>query len=193
VEGWVKTVQGHLDYQPHPDRIDGLIECDRRVFEDDAWFCVVEREPLAEGHVRLICKLHVTGLHQLRGPSGTDLDTSQVEAVRSNLIDDLIIAHDVVMGYDPRIVDAIVVSGTAPDHHLYFDIVPVYRFDHGNLHSLGEASAHYEDISLQEKRIYWKQQQEDFSQMASRLREVASKVIRARPGRRRAGLTADEK
>ena len=101
--GWIEAIQGYLDQQPQPDKVDGLIPCDRRVFEDDAFFCVVAREPLAEGHVRLICKYHLTDLGQLRGITSDDVDNIPLDTVRSSLLDDLIIAHDVVRGYDRRV------------------------------------------------------------------------------------------
>jgi hypothetical protein len=192
VPGWVEVVQGFMDYQPHPNRVDGLIECDRRVFEDDAWFCVVEREPLAEGHVKLICKHHITGLSQLRGHAGNDLNPEVVDAARSNLLDDLIIAHDVVMGYDQRVVEAVVLSGTSPDLHLYFDLVPVYRFNHGTLHTLGGSASMWDDIPLHEKRLLWEQRRPAYEETGVRLREVAGRVIRSRPGRRRTGLVAGD-
>jgi hypothetical protein len=190
--GWVEVIQGHLDHQPHPDRLVGLIPCDRRVFEDESWFAVVSREPLAEGHVRLICRNHIKDLSGLRGYSEDNLDPGVIESARSTLLDDLIIAHDVVMGYDKRIEDAVVLSGLSPERHLYFDIVPVYRFDHGTIPILGEAQAVYQDMSLPEKRMRWKARVADFSETARHLREVATRVIRSRPGRRRAGLIIEK-
>ena len=188
VNGWVEVIQGYMDYQPHPGRVDGLIECDRRVFEDDSWFCVVEREPLAEGHVRLYCKLHITNLSHLRGSTEEGLDPSEVDAARSNLLDDLLIAHDAVMRYDDRVVGAVVLGGTAPDAHLHFDIVPLYRFEQPSLQTLGERAAHWNDIPLTERRQYWTEHKGDFKEAAERLREAAGRIIHARPGRRRAGL-----
>ncbi len=165
-----------------------MIECDRRVFEDDVWFCVVEREPLAEGHVRLICKHHITGLNHLRGYTEDELDGNAVDTARASLLDDLIIAHDVVTGYDERVTDAVVLSGTTPDLHLYFDLVPIYRFDHGTLSTLAGSASMWDDISLQDKRQLWEQRCHIFEETGERLREVAGKVIRSRPGRRRTGL-----
>lgn len=191
-EGWIEVIQGHLDHQPHPDRLVGLIPCDRRVFEDESWFAVVSREPLAEGHVRLICRHHIRDLSALRGYSEDNMDPGVIEAARSTLLDDLIIAHDVVLGYDKRIEDAVILSGHAPDRHLSFDIVPVYRFDHGTLHTLGEAQAVYGDMSLPDKRKRWEARVADFSETARNLREVANRVIRSRPGRRRAGLFVEK-
>lgn len=191
-DGWIDVIQGHLDHQPHPDRLVGLIPCDRRVFEDESWFAVVSREPLAEGHVRLICRNHIKDLSALRGYSEDNMDPGVIEAARSTLLDDLIIAHDVVLGYDKRIENAVVLSGLSHEHHLYFDIVPVYRFDHGTIHILGEAQAVYQDMSLPEKRKRWGARVADFSETASQLREVATRVIRSRPGRRRAGLFVEK-
>jgi hypothetical protein len=71
---------------------------------------------------------------------------------------------------------------------MYADVVPIYRFDPGTLPILGERAAGWEDISLEDKRARWKRQADDFSETAQRLREVAVRVIRGRPGRRRAGL-----
>lgn len=192
VEGWIEVHQRYMDHQPHPDRLDGLIECDRTVFEDETWFAVMEREPLAEGHVRLICKHHLTDLGQLRGPTDAEVDQTDIDAVRANLIDDLIIAHDVVLSYDDRVEDVVIISGTEEGAHLYFDIVPRYRFQHGTLHALGETSAIFQDISLPEKRHFWESHIEDFRETGGRLREAAGKVIRGRPGRRRAGLVAGD-
>ncbi len=186
--GWIEAIQLYLDRQPHPDRVDGLIPCDRRVFEDDAFFCVVEREPLAEGHVRIICKHHLTDLGQLRGITSDDVDGAAVETVRNNLLDNLIIANDVVRGYDPRVTHAVMLSGTTPNLHMYADVVPVYRFEHGSLQTLGERAAGLLDLSLEEKRRRWQRLSDDFAETAERLREVAGRVIRSRPGRRRAGL-----
>jgi len=190
--GWIEAIQLYLDRQPHPDRVDGLIPCDRRVFEDDAFFCVVEREPLAEGHVRVICKHHLTDLGQLRGITSEDVDGAVVETVRSNLLDNLIIANDVVRGYDPRVTHAVIMSGTTPNLHMYADVVPVYRFEHGSLQTLGERAAGLLDLSLEEKRRRWQRLSDDFAETAERLREVAGRVIRSRPGRRRAGLLAGD-
>lgn len=192
VEGWIEAIQGYLDQQPHPDRVDGLIPCDRRVYEDDAFFCVVTTEPLAEGHVRLICKHHLTDIGQLRGITSEDVDGAAVETVRNNLLDNLIIAHDVVRGYDERVTHAVMLSGTSKYLHMYADIVPVYRFDHGTLPTLGERAAGWEDMDLEVKRARWKAQVGDFSETAQRLREVAGRVIRGRPGRRRTGLVAGD-
>lgn len=185
---WIEAIQGYLDQQPQPDKVDGLIPCDRRVFEDDAFFCVVANEPLAEGHVRVICKHHLTDIGQLRGITSDDVDGAAVDAVRKNLLDDLIIAHDVVRGYDRRVTHAVILSGTSPDLHMYADFVPVYRFDHGTLHTLGERAAVIKDQTLEEKRARWKRQTDDFAETAQRLREVAGRVIHSRPGRRRSGL-----
>ena len=191
-EGWIEATQLFLDQQPHPGRVSGLIPCDRRVFEDDAFFCVVSREPLAEGHVRLYCKHHLTDLGQLRGITSEDVDGAAVDSVRSNLLDDLIIANEVVKGYDPRITHAIMLSGTEKDGHMYADVVPVYRFDHGTLQTLGERAGIMEDMSLEDRRTRWKRQAEDFAETAQRLREEAGRVIRSRPGRRRAGLVVGD-
>jgi hypothetical protein len=182
----------HLDQQPHPDRVDGLIPCDRRVFEDDAFFCVVAPEPLAEGHVRLICRHHLIDLGQLRGITSEDVDGAAVDTVRSNLLDDLIIAHDVVRGYDERVTHAVMMAGTTKGVHMYADVIPVYRFDHGTLPTLGERAAGWEDMTLDEKRARWTRQVDDFAETAQRLREVAGRVIRSRPGRRRSGLLAGD-
>ena len=185
-EGWIEAIQGYLDQQPHPTRVDGLIPCDRRVFEDDAFFCVVAAEPLAEGHI------HLTDLGQLRGITSEDVDGAAVDSVRKNLLDDLIIGYEVASQYDERVTHAIMMSGTSKGVHMYADIVPVYRFDHGSLSTLGENAAVLEDMSLEEKRNRWKRQTDDFADTAKRLREVAGRVIRSRPGRRRGGLVVGD-
>ena len=192
LEGWIGIIQGYLDHQPHPDRVVGLIPCDRKVFEDESWFCVVAREPFAEGHIRLVCRDHISDLSQLRGYSDHNVDQSVLEAARSTLLDDLIIAHDVALGYDSRVTDAVVLQRSTRHRHLFFDIVPVYRFDHGSLQILGEASAMFKDMSLPDKRKYWKARVGDFVETSQRLRDVAGRVIRSRPGRRRAGLVAGD-
>ena len=191
-EGWIEAIQGHLDQQPHPTRVAGLIPCDRRVFEDDAFFCVVAAEPLAEGHIRIICKHHLTDIGQLRGITSEDVDGAAVNTVRKNLLDDLIIGHDVARLYDERVTHAVILSGTTKGVHMYADFVPVYRFDHGTLPTMGERAAGWEDLSLEEKRNRWKRQADDFAEMAEHLREVAGRVIRSRPGRRRSGLVAGD-
>ena len=191
IPGWVESIQGFLDNQPHPDKVIGVIPCDRRVFEDESWFCVVCREPLAEGHVRLICRYHLADLSSLRGYSEDALDQAQVEAARNTLLDDLIIASDTVMGYDKRVARVVVLSDTSTDEHLYFDVIPVYRFDHVSLQSMGETRAMFTDMSLPEKRRYWEVRVKDFEETAQRLRDEAERVLRSRPGRRRAGLIVD--
>jgi hypothetical protein len=193
MEGWVEAIQGYLDQQPQPDKVDGLIPCDRRVFEDDAFFCVVASEPLAEGHIRLICKYHLAEIGQLRSIGSDDLGGAPVDTMRSNLLDDLIIANDVASNYDERVTHAVILSGTSPDLHIYADFVPVYRFEHGTLHTLGERAAVLEDMTLEEKRARWRRQVDDFAETAQRLRDVAKRVIRSRPGRRRAGLIIGDK
>ena len=115
-----------------------------------------------------------------------------MEPVRSNLLDDLQIAHDAVMAYDDRVVSSVILAGTVPGAHLHFDIVPLYRFDEPSLHVLGDRSAHWDDISLPERRRYWTEHLSDFEESASSLRDAAGRVIRARPGRRRAGLLAGD-
>ncbi|MCK4969309.1 MAG: hypothetical protein KAS77_02235, partial [Thermoplasmata archaeon] len=69
---------------------------------------------------------------------------------------------------------------------------PVYRFDHGTIHILGEAQAVYEDMYLQDKRKRWEARVADFSETAHSLRDEATRVIRSRPGRRRTGLIVEK-
>ncbi|NIS19201.1 MAG: hypothetical protein GWN89_04480, partial [Thermoplasmata archaeon] len=109
-------------------------------------------EPLAEGHMRLMCKHHLTELGQLRGITSDDVDGAAVDSVRNNLLDDLIIASEVAKGYDPKVSHAVMLSGTSTGLHMYADVVPVYRFDHGTLPTLGERAAGWEDMDLEEKR-----------------------------------------
>jgi hypothetical protein len=191
-EGWIDAVQGHMDQQPHPDRVDGLIPCDRRVFEDASFFAVVHRNPLAEGHIRLICKHHLTDIGQLRGITSDDVDGAAVDSVRASLLDNLIIAHDVVKHFDDKVHHVVMMSGTSSDLHMYADIIPVYRFDHGTLQTFGERAAVTEDQPLEENRRRWQRQVDDFSEIAQRLRDVSGRVIRGRPGRRRSGLVAGD-
>jgi diadenosine tetraphosphate (Ap4A) HIT family hydrolase len=172
LEGWVGAMKGFLDRQPHPSRIDGIIPCDLGVFEDDSWFAVVEREPLAEGHLRLVCKQHVRDL--------------------TDLLDDLIIASEVVKGFDRRVRDVVVLSATEGSSHLHFDVVPRYRFDHEGLRTICDTRSHYEDLSLAEKRRYWEENRHAFEDIAAKQRAVAAQVIGSRPGRKRAGLCVGE-
>lgn len=186
--GWIEVMQTHLDRQPHPDHIDGLIPCDRLVFEDDGWFAVVDREPIAEGHLKLVCKEHIADLTDLRGTTGEGTDQEVLDAARSNLLDDLIIASEVVKGFDPRVTDVLVIGSSAPGGHLHFDVIPRYRFDHEGLHGIGELASMYEDIPLAEKRRFWESRRRHFAEIAKRQREVALDILSTRPGRRRVGL-----
>ncbi len=186
--GWIEVMQTHLDRQPHPDHIDGLIPCERLVFEDEGWFAVVEREPVAEGHLKLVCKEHVMGLTDLRGPSQDDADPRVLDSARTNLMDDLVIASEVVKGFDPRVRDVLVIGGATSGGHLHFDVIPRYRFDHEGLFGLGELTSMYEDIPLAEKRRFWEARRRHFAEITKQQREVALDILGSRPGRRRVGL-----
>jgi diadenosine tetraphosphate (Ap4A) HIT family hydrolase len=186
--GWVEVMKGFMDRQPHPGRIDGLIPCDRQVFEDDSWFAIVEREPIAEGHLRLICKEHIPDLTSLRGAAPGGQDPRVVDAVRSTLLDDLIIAAEVVRTFDPKVREVVVFSAPDDSTHLHFDLVPRFRFDHDGIKGLGEVRSMYEDLTLAEKRRMWEENRRGFADVARRQREAAGAVIGSRPGRRRAGL-----
>jgi len=192
LEGWVAAMKGFLDRQPHPNRIDGLIPCDLGVFEDDSWFAILEREPLAEGHLRLVCKHHVRDLAELRGSIPGGLDPKVVDEVRATLLDNLIIATEVVKGFDRRVREAVVLSATEGTSHLHFDVVPRFRFDHEGLRTICDTRSHYEDLSLAEKRRYWEENRRAFEDIAQRQRAVAAQVIGSRPGRKRSGLCVGE-
>ena len=192
LEGWVAAMKGFLDRQPHPTRIDGLIPCELGVFDDESWFAVVEREPLAEGHLRLVCKRHVRDLTDLRGTVPGGLDPKVVDELRATLLDDLIIASEVVRGFDRRVRDVVVLSATEASSHLHFDVVPRYRFDHEGLRTICDTRSHYEDLSLNEKRRYWEENRHAFEDIAARQRAIAAQVIGSRPGRKRTGLCVGE-
>jgi diadenosine tetraphosphate (Ap4A) HIT family hydrolase len=187
VKGWIEVMGTHLDRQPHPDHIDGLIPCDRLVFEDEGWFAVVDREPVAEGQLKLICKEHIMSLTDLRGTTQEGVDQQVVDSARTNLLDDLIIATEVVKGFDPRVRDVLVIGG-ATGGHLHFDVIPRYRFDHEGLFGLEELSSMYEDIPLAEKRRFWEARKRHFAEITKQQREVAMDILSSRPGRRRVGL-----
>ena len=73
--------------------------------------------------------------------------------------------------------------------HLNFDVIPRYRFDHGDLSVVGAHASQYEDIPLAEKRRFWDANRHHFAETAQRQREAAMAVLSSRPGRRRTGLT----
>lgn len=188
VAGWMEAMQGFLERQPHPNRIDGLIPCDLLVFEDDGWFAIVEREPIAEGHIRLVCKEHVPDLSALRATTPGGPNPSVLDALRSTLMDDLTIAVEVAKGFDRRVRDVAVVCAPESTNHLHFDVVPRYRFDHEGIRGLCDIKSQYEDLSPAEKRRLWEENRRAFEDIAHRQRETASSIIGSRPGRRRAGL-----
>ena len=192
LEGWQQAMQGFLDRQPHPGRIDGLIPCDLLVFEDDSWFALVEREPIAEGHLRLVCKEHIRDLAALRGPSPDGPDPALIDAARATLLDDLIIASEVVKTFDRRVRDVVIITAPEESTHLHFDLIPRFRLDHEGWRSLSDIKLIYDDLALADKRRLWEENRRGFADVARKQREAAAAVIGSRPGRRRAGLRSGD-
>ncbi len=174
IEGWIAGMQANLESSPDEASRIEPIGCNRGVMEDSSWFLVVERDPLAEGHCKLVCKEHVWDLVELGRWALRDQALAQV---RDSLARDLILAVDVIMGLDPHIEDVIVLSGLEHGAHLHFDLVPRYRMDLPGLRPLASSRAHYDDLSLVRKRRLWLTRREHLEDVANRLRSVARKVI----------------
>jgi len=70
--GWIEVMQSNVE-SPSMEGKGETIRCRRGVLEDGAWFLVVDRDPLAEGHCKLICKEHVQDMLDLADWANRDL------------------------------------------------------------------------------------------------------------------------
>ena len=175
--GWARTMQTHLEYSADPTAKAESITCSRGVLEDASWFLTVDRDPLAEGHCKLVCKEHVVDLLELAEWAGRD---TRMAAVRDTMARDLMLATEVIYSLDPRIVEVAVLTGVDHGVHLCFELVPRYRMDLPGIRPLASARSHYDDLSLARKRRLWEVRREHMQDIASSLREAAARVIRAR-------------
>jgi len=175
--GWARTMQTHLEYSADPTAKAESIPCSRGVFEDASWFLTVDRDPLAEGHCKLVCKEHVVDLLELAEWAGRD---TRMAAVRDTMARDLMLATEVIYSLDHRIVEVAVLTGVDHGVHLCFELVPRYRMDLPGIRPLASARSHYDDLSLARKRRLWEVRREHMQDIASSLREAAARVIRAR-------------
>ncbi|UCC92598.1 MAG: HTH domain-containing protein [Thermoplasmata archaeon] len=180
--GWIEAMQTHLE-SPTPDGKGETIPCNRGVLEDGVWFLVVDRDPIAEGHCKLVCKEHVHDMLELAEWSHRDQRMAQV---RDSLARDLMLSIEVMMSLDPRIVDVAVFSGMEHGSHLHFDLVPRYRMDLPGLRPIASSKAYYDDLSLSRKRKLWMARCEHLEEVANHLRTAAHKVLASRgaPGLR---------
>lgn len=177
-EGWVRLLQTHLEGQPDPSTKAAAIPCSRGVVEDAHWFLIVERDPLAEGHCKLISKEHVADLVEL---GELALRDPRLASARDALARDLPLATEVVSSLDPRIVDVMLLSGLEHGVHLCFDLVPRYRMDLPGIRSLASVRSHYDDLSLARKRRLWEERRDHMQEVATRLREAAARILRSHP------------
>jgi diadenosine tetraphosphate (Ap4A) HIT family hydrolase len=175
--GWVTGLQSHLESPLDEGRSDEPIACRRGVIEDASWFLVLERNPLTEGHCKLICKEHVWDLMELGEWANRD---QRIAAVRDSLSRALVLSIEVIMAIDPRIVDVTVVSGLEHGSHLHFDLIPRYRMDLPGLRPLASSRAYYDDLSLVRKRRLWETRKKHLEEVANRLRSVAARVLATR-------------
>jgi len=178
--GWITEMQYSLE-SPGPDGKGETIPCDRGVFEDGAWFLVVDRNPLAEGHCKMVCKEHVHDLIELAEWSNRD---QKLAHVRDSMSRDILLAVEVVSSLDPRIVDVMVLTGLEHGGHLHFDLVPRYRMDLPGLRPVSSTRSYYDDLSLSKKRRLWKARREHLQEVAQKLRGVArvNPTLRGTPG-----------
>jgi Mn-dependent DtxR family transcriptional regulator/diadenosine tetraphosphate (Ap4A) HIT family hydrolase len=174
--GWIEAMQTHLE-SPTPDGKGETISCNRGVLEDGVWFLVVDRDPIAEGHCKLVCKEHIHDMMELAEWSHRDQRMAQV---RDTLARDLMLAIEVMMSLDPRVVDVAVFSGMEHGAHLHFDLVPRYRMDLPGLRPIASSKAYYDDLSLTRKRKLWKARREHLEEVAGNLRGVAHRVLASR-------------
>ncbi len=172
--GWMISMQTYLeDRESESSKVDP-IPCHRGVMEDASWFLVVDRNPLAEGHCKLICKEHVTDLLELSEWSHTDQRLAQVRDIMTR---DLMLAVDIVSKLDDRIIDVMVMTGLEQGSHMHFELVPRYRMDLPGLRPLAAAKGHYDDLSLTRKRKLWLSRGGHLEEVADRLRTIARGAI----------------
>jgi Mn-dependent DtxR family transcriptional regulator/diadenosine tetraphosphate (Ap4A) HIT family hydrolase len=171
--GWIEAMQNNLE-TPTATGKGETVPCSRGVLEDGAWFLVVERDPISEGHCKLVCKEHVIDMLDLSEWSHRD---QQMAHVRDTMARGLMLAIEVISGLDPRIVDVAVFSGMEHGSHLHFDLVPRYRMDLPGLRPIAASRAYYDDLSLTRKRKLWKTRRDHLQEVAVKLREVANRVL----------------
>jgi len=172
--GWMNSMQGYIeDRESESSKVDP-IPCHRGVIEDASWFLVVDRNPLAEGHCKLICKEHVTDVLELSEWSQKDQRLAQIRDIMTR---DLLMAVDVISKLDDRIVDVMVMTGLEQGSHLHFDLIPRYRMDLPGLRPLAAAKGHYDDLSLTRKRKLWQSRGGHLEEVAGRLRTIAKGII----------------
>jgi diadenosine tetraphosphate (Ap4A) HIT family hydrolase len=153
------------------------VPCHRGVMEDGAWFLVVERDPIAEGHCKLVCKEHVLDMMDLAEWSHRD---QRMAHVRDTMARGLMMAIEVISALDPRIVDVVVFSGMEHGSHLHFDLVPRYRMDLPGLRPVASSRAYYDDLSLSRKRKLWKARRAHLQEVAGQLRGIAKRMLASR-------------
>ncbi len=172
--GWIASMQNYLE---NPD-VEGTrgepLPCRRGIIEDVAWFLVVDRNPLAEGHCKLVCKEHVTDILELAEWANRDQRLAQV---RDSMSRSIMLSVEVISQLDERIVDVLVISGQEVGAHLHFDLIPRYRMDVPGLRPIAAAKGHYDDLSLSRKRRLWQSRKEHLEEVTDRLRSVARRVI----------------
>ena len=61
------------------------VPCNRGILEDGTWFLVVDRDPIAEGHCKLICKEHVSDMLELADWSHRDQKMAHVRDTLATL------------------------------------------------------------------------------------------------------------
>jgi diadenosine tetraphosphate (Ap4A) HIT family hydrolase/biotin operon repressor len=174
--GWIEAMQSNAE-TPTNEGKGETITCRRGVLEDGAWFLVVDRDPLAEGHCKLVCKEHVQDLLDLADWAHRD---QKMAHVRDTMARDLMLAIEVISSLDERIVDVAVFSGVEHGAHLHFDLVPRYRMDLPGLRPIASSKAYYDDLSLGRKRKLWKARKDHLEEVAGTLRNAAHKVLAAR-------------
>jgi Mn-dependent DtxR family transcriptional regulator/diadenosine tetraphosphate (Ap4A) HIT family hydrolase len=174
--GWIEAMQSHLE-SPTPDGKGETITCRRGVLEDGAWFLVVDRDPIAEGHCKLVSKEHIHDMMELADWSHRDQTMAHA---RDTLALDLMLAIEVISTLDPRIVDVAVFSGMEHGAHLHFDLVPRYRMDLPGLRPIASSKAYYDDLSLSRKRKLWKARREHLEEVGGKLRAASHKVLAAK-------------
>jgi len=170
------SMQANLeDREGESSKVDP-IPCLRGVMEDASWFLVVDRNPLAEGHCKLICKEHVSDLLDLSEWSNTDQRLAQI---RDFMTRDLMLAVSIISKLDDRIIDVLVMTGLEHGSHLHFELIPRYRMDLPGLRPIAAAKSHYDDLSLTRKRKLWQSRSGHLEEVAERLRTIARAAILA--------------
>jgi len=183
--GWIEAMQSNVE-TPNMEGRGETIPCRRGVLEDGAWFLVVDRDPLAEGHCKLVSKEHVHDMLDLADWAHRD---QKMAHVRDTMARDLMLAIEIISSLDDRIVDVSVFSGVEHGAHLHFDLIPRYRMDLPGLRPIASSKAYYDDLSLSRKRKLWKARKGHLEEVAGKLRDRAHRVLAARgvPGVRVTG------